>query len=93
MIFNFFTQNGTKWGIGQTTPDYTVSTNGQWQLLSIDLKKAGWGNWGGTGTEIDWSGALDYIKIGFTTGNVGGATLEDYELSVDDIYLSEGPLF
>ena len=51
------------------------------------------GNWGGTGTEIDWSGALDYIKIGFTTGNVGGATLEDYELSVDDIYLSEGPLF
>jgi hypothetical protein len=61
--------------------------------VSIDLKKAGWGNWGGSGTEIDWSGALDYIKIGFTTGNVGGANLEDYELSVDDIIISDGPLF
>jgi hypothetical protein len=86
-------QNGTKWGIGQTAPDYYFQTNGAWQLVSIDLKKAGWGNWGGSGTEIDWSGALDYIKIGFTTGNVGGANLEDYELSVDDIIISDGPLF
>ena len=86
-------QNGTKWGIGQTAPDYYFQTNGTWQLISIDLKKAGWGNWGGSGTEIDWSGALDYIKIGFTTGNVGGANLEDYELSVDDIIISDGPLF
>lgn len=86
-------QNGTKWGIGQTAPDYYFQTNGTWQLVSIDLKKAGWGNWGGSGTEIDWSGALDYIKIGFTTGNVGGANLEDYELSVDDIIISDGPLF
>jgi hypothetical protein len=87
------TQDGTKWGIGQTAPEYYFQTNGQWQLVSIDLKKAGWGNWGGSGTEIDWSGILDYVKIGFTTGNVGGATLEDYELSIDDLILSEGPLF
>jgi hypothetical protein len=86
-------QNGTKWGIGQTATEYLFATNGAWQLVSIDLKKAGWSNWGGSGTEIDWSGVVDYLKIGFTTGNVGGANMEDYELSVDDIFLSNGPLF
>ena len=87
------TQDGTKWGIGQTAPDYLFSTNGQWQLVSIDLKKAGWGNWGGSGTEINWDGVLDYISLGFSTGNVGGATMEDFQISVDDISISNGPLF
>ena len=86
-------QDGTKWGIGQTAQDYLFSTNGEWQLLTIDLKKITWSNWGGTGTEINWDGALDYIKIGFSTGNVGGATMEDYQISVDDVILSNGPMF
>lgn len=84
-------QDGTKWGIGQTSPDYLFDTGGNWQLVSIDLKKAPFQNWGGTGTEIDWLGLLDYLKVGFTTGNAG--ELGTYEISVDDIILSDGPMF
>ena len=39
--------------------------------------------------EGDAKGILDYFKIGFSTGNVAGP----YEVNIDDIYISDGPMF
>ncbi|WNJ21067.1 IPT/TIG domain-containing protein [Pontibacter sp. G13] len=82
-------QNDTKWGIGQTAPDYVFETNG-WELVHLPVSPDVLSNWGGDATEFDVKGALDYVKIGFSTGN---ADAVDYEISVDEIYLSDGPLF
>jgi hypothetical protein len=50
-----------------------------------------WSKWGGTGTatSLDVKGILDYFKIGFSTGNVAGG----YEVNIDDVYISDGPMF
>lgn len=82
-------QDGTKWGIGQTSPDYLFDTQGQWQRVTIKLAPEVFSNWGGSGTAFDPKAALEYVKIGFTTGNVAG---EPYELSIDEVYISDGPL-
>jgi hypothetical protein len=83
-------QSATKWGIGQTSPDYLFSTNGAWQLVSLNLSKVGIDKWGGDGTEFDIKGALEYIKIGFSTGNTA---MEDFEINIDDVILSDGPMY
>lgn len=84
------TQSGVKWGGNLDVSDYFVETNG-WKLYSLKLSEIGWGKWGGSGTAtaLDPKGILDYIKIGFSTGNVSGA----YEVNIDDVYISDGPMF
>ncbi len=84
------TQSGTKWGADADNKAYLLDTKGQWVRYNFPLKMLGWGNWGGTGTALDPKGVLDYVKFGFTTGNVEKA---DYEISVDEITLSDGPVF
>jgi hypothetical protein len=51
----------------------------------------GWSKWGGSGTAtgLDAKGILDYLKIGFSTGNVAGP----YEVNIDDVVISDGPMF
>lgn len=86
-------QNDKKWGIGQTSPDYLFETAGGWTVVSFDLTNLQlFSDWGGSGsaTEFDPSGVLDYVKIGFTSGNIDG---EAYNINVDDLYISEGPMF
>ncbi len=84
------TQDGTKWGIGQTAGPYFFETVGEWTLVNLPLTAQAFGNWGGSGTEFDPAGIMDYLKIGFTTGNVAD---QPYQLSVDEVYISDGPLY
>ncbi len=83
-------QANVKWGGNLNTTDYYVETNG-WKLYSLRMKDIGFEKWGGSGTAtgLDVKGILDYLKIGFTTGNVSGA----YEVNIDDVYISAGPMF
>lgn len=84
------TENKTKWGADADKKTYLLDTRGEWVRYSFPIKDLGWGNWGGTGTSLDYKGVLDYVKLGFTTGNV---EKQDYEISVDDITISDGPVF
>lgn len=83
-------QANVKWGGNTNTTDYLFETNG-WKLYSFRLKTFPWEKWGGTGTAtgFDIKGIMDYFKIGFTTGNVAGA----YEVNIDDVFISDGPMF
>lgn len=84
------TQANVKWGGNLDANDYFVETNG-WKLYSLRLADIAWSKWGGTGTatSLDVKGILDYLKIGFSTGNVSGP----YEVNIDDVYISDGPMF
>jgi hypothetical protein len=82
-------QGDTKWGAGIDDANYSIKTNG-WQRLNFSLKELGWGNWGGTSKALDTKGILDYLKIGFSTGNT---TAAPYEVNIDDIYISDGPMY
>lgn len=84
------TQSDVKWGGNLDASDYKVKTTG-WKLYSLRLADIGWSKWGGSGTStgLDPKGKLDYIKLGFSTGNVAGA----YEVNIDDIFISDGPMF
>jgi hypothetical protein len=84
------TQGGIKWGGNLDANDYMVQTNG-WKLYSLRLADIQWSKWGGSGTAtgLDPKGILDYLKIGFSTGNVAGP----YEVNIDDVYISDGPMF
>ena len=83
-------QNDVKWGGNLDANDYFVQTAG-WKLYSLRLADIGWSKWGGSGTStsLDSKGILDYLKIGFSTGNVAGA----YEVNIDDVVISDGPMF
>lgn len=83
-------QANVKWGGNLDATDYFVQTTG-WKLYSLRMADIGWSKWGGTGTAagIDAKGILDYLKIGFSTGNVAGP----YEVNIDDVYISDGPMF
>jgi hypothetical protein len=83
-------QSNVKWGGNLNSTDYFVETNG-WKLYTLRIKDIGWEKWGGSGTStgLDAKGVLDYLKIGFTTGNVSGG----YEVNIDDMYISAGPMF
>lgn len=83
-------QSNVKWGGNLDANDYLVQTNG-WKLYSLRLADIGWSKWGGSGTAaaLDAKGILDYLKIGFSTGNVAGP----YEVNIDDVVISDGPMF
>ncbi|WP_255039399.1 IPT/TIG domain-containing protein [Lacihabitans soyangensis] len=83
------TQNETKWGAGIDDANYLIKTNG-WKRMNFSLKALGWGNWGGTSKALDMKGVLDYIKIGFSTGNASGV---NYEVNIDDIVISDGAMY
>jgi hypothetical protein len=83
------TQDATKWGANIDASDYFIQTAG-WKRYSFRLADAGWGKWGGEGTALNVKGSLDYLKIGFTTGNLAN---EDYEVNIDDVIISEGSMF
>lgn len=82
-------QNATKWGGNSETQNYLFDTHGQWQSVSLRLKDI-LGNWGGDAAAFDPTASLDYVKIGFTTGNVDGT---DYEVNIDDVYISDGGMW
>lgn len=83
-------QSSVKWGGDLNSSDYFVQTTG-WKLYSLRLADIDWSKWGGSGTatSLDVKGILDYFKIGFSTGNVAGG----YEVNIDDVYISDGPMF
>jgi hypothetical protein len=85
------TQNDVKWG-GSIPNVYEVSTTG-WETVTIRLSELFTGNWGGTGTAsaFDPTQPMDYLKIGFTTGNVDSGM--KYELNIDDVYISDGAMW
>ncbi|ANQ52754.1 hypothetical protein MY04_5422 [Flammeovirga sp. MY04] len=83
-------QNETKFGGNIDTENYSVQTNGEWQLYTFRLSTMAWSNWGGDAEKPDFGGSLDYIKFGFSTGNIDG---ERYETNVDGILISDGPMF
>lgn len=84
-------QANVKWGANTNTTDYMLTTTG-WKLYSFRLTALGWEKWGGAGTAaaIDPRGVLDYLKFGFSTGNIASAP---YEINLDDVFISDGPMF
>ncbi|OHX64412.1 hypothetical protein [Flammeovirga pacifica] len=83
-------QNATKFGGNIDTENYFVQTNGEWQLYTFRLSTMAWSNWGGDAEKPDFGGTLDYIAIGFSTGNIDG---ERYEVNLDGVVISDGPMF
>ncbi len=81
-------QNDTKWGGSIESVNYYVETTG-WEPISLRLSDI-LGNWGGDASEFDPSVALDYVKLGFTTGNIESGT---YEINIDDVYITDGPMW
>lgn len=89
--FQFETfQGNSKFGMGQTAPDYLFETQGEWVMVSLPLTSPAFSLWGGDAADFDPEGVLDYLKIGFTTGNVAD---EAYQISVDAISISDGPMW
>lgn len=84
-------QNDVKWGASVDTKNYLLDTEGEWKLYSWRLSELGFDNWGGSGsaTELDTTEPIDYIKLGFSTGNVSG----EYEMNIDNLTLTDGPMF
>lgn len=82
-------ENNTKWGGDSDKQNYLFQTNGEWVPVTLKLS-AILGNWGGDASEFNPAGVLDYVKIGFTTGNVASG---NYEISIDDIYISDGGMW
>ncbi|MEO9803057.1 MAG: IPT/TIG domain-containing protein [Reichenbachiella sp.] len=81
-------QQSTKFGAG-ISGDNLIETSGEWVRYSLRLADVGFGSWGGT-DEFDANGVYDYIKLGFTSGNIDG---ENYEINVDDVVISDGAYY
>ncbi|MEA5461086.1 IPT/TIG domain-containing protein [Arcicella sp. LKC2W] len=81
-------QKDTKFGASVDIDNYYLETKGQWKRYSLPLATLGWGVWGGTG-KFDVKGTFDYFKFGFSTGNISGK----YEINIDEVTLSDGPVF
>ena len=83
-------QANVKWGASMDVANYFVQTTG-WKLYSIRMADLAFSKWGGTGTatSLELKASLDYIRIAFSTGNVTG----EYEVNIDDVYISDGPMF
>ncbi len=84
-------QNTTQFGAG-ISPDNHIQTNGEWVRVSLSIADLGWANWNGTDV-FDPQGVLDYLKFGFTTGNVADQGFTDYEINIDEVTISDGPMF
>lgn len=82
-------QNDTKWGGSVDMSNYFIQSDG-WVALSVRLADY-LGNWGGDASEFDPTAPIDYVKLGFTTGNIGAG--EEYELNIDDVYISDGVMW
>jgi len=81
-------QNETKWGGSVDISNYFLETDG-WEPVSIRLVDY-LGNWGGDATEFDPTAPIDYVKLGFTTGNIEAGS---YEVNIDDVYITDGPMW
>lgn len=91
-FFQFETyQNEVKWG-GAFPNVYEFTTDG-WVSMSIRLSDLLTDNWGGDGSAdaFDPTKPMDYFKLGFTTGNID--TGMEFEVNIDDIYISDGPMW
>ncbi len=73
--------NGGKWG----TNFATAAIDG-WQIITLNMNTAGWGNWGATTDKPDLAG-LTHIKLGFNANNQSGT----YNVNVDNVILTDGP--
>lgn len=62
--------------------DYKFTTNGEWELRSVRLAEM---PWEGTGYDPNNYEAILNIK----TGNVAG----DFVLNVDDVFITDGPMY
>jgi hypothetical protein len=89
------TQAGTKWGSDPFSKEqndlggYAVKTDGAWKLYSFRMRELMVSKWGGDGAAFDPMGVLDYVKIGLSTGNAAG----NYEVNIDHVVVSDGPVF
>ncbi|NPD45732.1 IPT/TIG domain-containing protein [Lentimicrobium sp. S6] len=76
--------NGGKWGTNWSIPAYDG-----WQIYTLNVNTAAWGNWGADTDEPDFSG-LTHIKLGFNSNN---QPVGPYDLFVDNLILTDGPYF
>lgn len=85
------TQGDTKWGSDPfASQDYTIQTDG-WELYSFDMTQLFVNNWnGGSAAAFDPKAIMDYVKIGFSAGNQETGV---YEVNIDGVTISDGPIF
>ena len=81
-------QNDTKWGGSVDVTNYFLETDG-WTPVTVRLADM-LGNWGGDASEFDPTAPIDYVKLGFTTGNIESGA---YEVNIDDVYITDGPMW
>ncbi|MGM0375751.1 MAG: IPT/TIG domain-containing protein [Bacteroidota bacterium] len=84
-------QNDVKWG-GNIPNTYEITTDG-WEVMTFPISDILGGNWGGDGdaSELDTNAPIDYLKIGFTTGNIEEGA--QFELNIDEVYISDGGMW
>jgi hypothetical protein len=81
----FLTQGGVEY---RNDFQYTMHTNG-WELQTIRLSTAP--NWANVG--FDPKGTVSHIKLWFSTGNGSGTTPFSYETNLDEVTISDNPMF
>jgi hypothetical protein len=67
---------------GEYTDNYKIKTNG-WEWRSYDLEKMGFG---------DVKTKIDKITLFIRGGNVGNGNTEAFELHIDQVMITDGPL-
>lgn len=66
---------------GEYSDDYKITTDG-WEWRSYDLAKLG----------FDVSNKIEVVEIGFRGGNIGNGNTDPFEIHVDQIMITDGPL-
>ncbi len=82
-------QNGVTFGHDPNGYEL-YQTNGEWQLLSINLSEVGWSNWSSTEDSFDPGAPVEFFQIDFNPGNQDSGL---FEFNIDGLILSDGPMF
>lgn len=82
-------QNGVTFGHDPNGYEL-YQTNGEWQLLSINLSEVSWSNWSSTEDNFDPGAPVEFFQIDFNPGNQDSGL---FEFNIDGLILSEGPMF
>lgn len=82
-------QNGVTFGHDPNGYEL-YQTNGEWELITINLAEVGWSNWSSTEDSFDPRAVSDFFQIDFNPGNQEAGL---FEFNIDGLILSDGPMF
>ncbi len=81
-------QEETKYGTHDML-DFQYLNKG-WEWMSFRMEDLRWEKWEGPGPRVpNVNGAFEYIKIGYTTGDIPSGSY--FEISLDEVMITDGP--